>query len=76
MSKEDIEQVEHLYWIDLVRTVGAFLVVLVHASFFILYLWGDVPESHWMAGNVYDGIARVGVPLFLMISGVLLLGKE
>ncbi|MBT3314429.1 MAG: acyltransferase family protein [Anaerolineae bacterium] len=76
MSEKTVDQVEHLYWIDFVRTVGAFFVVLVHASFFILYLWGEVPESHWMAGNVYDSIARVGVPLFLMISGALLLRKE
>src|SRR3546814_17201773 len=33
-------------------------------------------DDQWWASNFYDSLARSCVPLFLMITGVLLLGKQ
>ncbi len=65
-----------LYWIDFIRVVAIFLVVVIHVAADLLYDWGKVPFSAWMTGNIYDSIARVSVPLLFMVSGALLLGKN
>lgn len=53
---------------DFVRFLGAFLVVLAHIE-----NWGAGPA--W-AKSFYYTISRVGVPLFFLISGYLLLSKQ
>jgi surface polysaccharide O-acyltransferase-like enzyme len=55
-------------WVDLVRVVGAFLVVMAHVAF-----RGSGSE---LAESYYFIVSRVAVPLFFMVSGYLLLGKE
>ena len=65
----------HLYWIDLVRLVAVFQVVLIHLSF-VIFFKEEVSSPNWRAANFYDSFSRMGVPLFFMASGVLLLGKR
>jgi surface polysaccharide O-acyltransferase-like enzyme len=64
----------HIYWIDLVRVVAVFQVVLVHLSY-VIFFKEDVLSATWQAANFYDSFSRMGVPLFFMVSGYLLLGK-
>lgn len=65
----------HHTWIDLVRVVAVFQVVLIHLSY-VIFFKEDVFSSNWLAANFYDSFSRMGVPLFFMASGTLLLGKE
>jgi surface polysaccharide O-acyltransferase-like enzyme len=65
----------HFYWIDLVRVVAVFQVVLIHLSY-VLFFKEDVSSPNWVAANFYSSISRMGVPLFFMVSGCLLLGKS
>lgn len=55
-------------WVDLTRVVGAFLVVVAHISFH-----GAEPS---LAPSFYFVLSRIAVPLFFMVSGYLLLGRE
>ncbi len=55
-------------WVDGIRVIGAFLVVLAHIG-----KWGEGPE--WVHPLAYT-FSRIGVPLFFMLSGFLLLPKE
>lgn len=55
-------------WVDFARFIGAFLVVLAHVTG-----WGSGPLY---AGVFYYTISRVGVPIFFLMSGYLLLSKE
>ncbi|MFZ5910202.1 MAG: acyltransferase [Chloroflexota bacterium] len=64
-----------LAWVDLIRVIAVFQVVLVHLSFPVFYK-GDLPLSAWSAANFYDSFSRMGVPLFFMVSGALLLGRD
>lgn len=64
----------HHPWVDLVRVLAVFQVALVHLSFPIFFK-GDLPPSAWAAANFYDSLSRMGVPLFFMVSGALLLPK-
>jgi surface polysaccharide O-acyltransferase-like enzyme len=65
----------HIYWIDLVRVIAVFQVVLVHLSY-VIFFKEDVLTPNWQAANFYDSFSRMGVPLFFMASGFLLLGKS
>jgi len=66
----------HLPWVDIVRVVAMFGVVLLHVAAPLLYKFGDISLSYWWVANIYDTAVRVCVPLFFMISGYLLLGKK
>ena len=57
-----------LPWVDFMRFIGAFLVVLAHID-----VWGGGPV--W-ANKLYYTLSRNGVPLFFLMSGFLLLSKE
>ncbi len=65
----------HIYWIDLVRVFAVFQVVLVHLSYVIFFKEAPLTPN-WRAANFYDSFSRMGVPLFFMVSGYLLLGKS
>ncbi len=58
----------HLRWIDLVRSIGAFLVVVAHVQF-----QGSASSP---VGIFYAVLSRIAVPMFFMASGYLLLGRE
>ena len=57
-----------LPWVDFMRFVGAFIVVLAHID-----VWGGGPD--WVQ-KIYYTISRNGVPLFFLMSGYLLLSKD
>lgn len=58
----------HFRWVDVIRAVGAFLVVLAHVKYS-----GAGPG---VIGNFYYALTRAAVPLFFMASGYLLLSKN
>ena len=63
-------------WISNLRVLATVCVVLLHVASSALYKYNQVPNSHWWIGNVYDSFVRFSVPLFLMITGTLLLSKQ
>lgn len=71
---EHTENSGHLYWVDMVRVVAVFQVILVHLAYPVFFK-DDLPRTYWYAANFYDSLSRMGVPLFFMVSGVLLLRR-
>lgn len=63
-------------WADFVRNIGIILVILGHVSSIVISRWRDIPFADWMAGNIYNVIARSCVPLLFMVSGALLLPRQ
>lgn len=63
-------------WLDYVRVFATFCVVLLHSAAPLLDKYGKLNDVDWWAGNLYDSLARISVPLFFMVSGALLLGKD
>ncbi len=57
------------------RTLATIAVITIHASSTLFYHRPIGSESWWIA-TFFDTIARFGVPIFLMISGALLLPKK
>ncbi len=62
--------------VDLIRTVAIVLVILLHASIEpnpkVDFMSPQGVEL-WWASNVYDSIGRMCIPLFVMLTGALLL---
>ncbi len=62
--------------VDLIRTLAIVLVILLHASiepYPAIDLMSSQGVTIWWASNIYDSIARPCVPLFVMLTGALLL---
>jgi surface polysaccharide O-acyltransferase-like enzyme len=59
--------------IDFMRVLAAFAVVWLHVSARVVYGDPSVASTGWWAGNLGDSFTRWSVPLFVMISGMLLL---
>lgn len=66
--------------VDLIRFIAIFLIILVHTSGFpYRFLNAEITSMdvvNWFTTDVYNAIAMVGVPLFIMLTGVLLLNPN
>lgn len=62
------------FYIERLRSWAIMAVVMIHVTASLLYL--DPTEPFWMIGNLLDGLSRWCVPIFIMISGALLLRKD
>jgi len=60
--------------VNLIRTVGIVLVILLHSSteaYINIDLMSNQGVQIWWASNIFDSIARVCIPLFVMLAGAL-----
>lgn len=62
----------HLDWL---RVYALLLVITVHASADVVVAFDGAMSSAWWSANVLDSWARPCVPLFVMISGALMLSS-
>lgn len=62
-------------YIDYLRVFATFAVIVIHVA---ASNWRstDVNETPWHIFNIFDSISRWGVPIFVMISGALFLGRD
>ena len=62
-------------YFDILRIVAIFFVVFVHLA---AQHWADVDVSSraWFAFNLYCTTGKWSVPIFVMISGALFLGRD
>ena len=70
-----IKDSERKLQIDLLRILACFSVILLHSA---SQYWYDIPitSTRWLVCNSYDAVSRFGVPIFVMISGMLFLPRE
>ena len=59
-------------WLDNSRIVAVFAVILLHTAGIVVNE-SDLGSEYWWIGNLYDSLVRWCVPVFLMVSGALLL---
>jgi len=67
---------ENLLWVEIIRAVMILGVVFIHTSADVVTAWKTLPRDWWWAGNIYSSLARGCVPVFVMVSGALLLPKS
>ncbi|UTE77351.1 acyltransferase [Rossellomorea sp. KS-H15a] len=61
-------------YINILRSLAIIGVIIIHSSGPLLSFIDN--PTYWWVGNVYDGLVRWCVPLFVMISGTLLLNPK
>lgn len=63
-----------IYYLDCLRVIACLSVIMLHAS--SLYVKKDFGTLNFWIGNILNSLTRVGVPIFVMLSGALLLDKD
>ena len=68
MKKRDV-------WLDVLRVLAAFLVIVNHTNSRLFQ--GSTPETGtWWFSIAWYAFCKVAVPVFIMVSGAVLLGRE
>lgn len=71
---------KHIVWLDFARCIAILSVVACHSIeteyYFVRFGKIDVSLASWIFQNIIFTIGRIGVPLFLMITGSLMIGRE
>jgi surface polysaccharide O-acyltransferase-like enzyme len=76
LEKEILDSNERSFVPDnLIRSLAITLVILLHAANTVLKA-SSVPEAYWWTAVVYKSLALPCVPLFVMLSGALLLKRS
>ena len=66
----------NIHWISNLRALAIFAVIILHTSFEGFYNYGHFSVNKWLTATFFDSSVRFCVPIFLMITGALLLGKR
>lgn len=64
-----------MIWIDNSRIVAVFAVVFLHVAADVLFI-NDIGAEFWWYANFFDSAVRWCVPVFVMLSGALLLDSS
>ncbi len=65
-----------IYWLNNLRVLSLFAMIILHVSYVGFYQFGVLENSEWLIATVIDSLVRFCVPVFLMITGALLLGNN
>ncbi|MCC7507155.1 MAG: acyltransferase family protein [Saprospiraceae bacterium] len=65
-----------LAWADRLRNLATVMVIGIHVSAPVAHGYAAFDSWFWWAANWWDSACRPSVPLFVMLSGFLLLGKD
>jgi len=66
---------EHKYWVDMLRIISSYMVILVHSTSHRVEAV-QILTSQWDGLVFWDSLCRSCVPLFIMISGIFFLDPE
>lgn len=64
---------ERVQYFDLMRCVAAIAVIAIHVLAPYRQLLGDIPFGEWLTAVTVNGISRWAVPVFILITGALML---
>jgi surface polysaccharide O-acyltransferase-like enzyme len=73
LVKKNIPDESRVLWINNAKTFSAFIVIFLHISGEIVFHVPDINGFQWWVGNIFDSLARWCIPVFVMLSGILLL---
>lgn len=62
-------------WADNLRVVATIAVISLHTASHIFFRYNEIPLQPWLFANAYNGLSRFCVPVFVMLSGALLLPR-
>lgn len=71
-----MQQESKTLWFDNLRVVATIGVIFIHVSSDYAPSTGSISTYNFWIGNVFDSASRFSVPIFVMLSGALLLPKD
>ncbi|MBI3520292.1 MAG: acyltransferase family protein [Bacteroidetes bacterium] len=71
-----VKQENRELWADYLRAIATVSVIFVHVSSDAVVSYNNGSSFVWWIGNIYDSTFRFCVPIFVMLTGSLLLPKE
>lgn len=75
--EQKAQNYEKFYNLDILKSIAVILVIVIHIVAGDLSLYGNgITIQNWMIANVLNTLCRICVPLFVMVSGYLLLRKD
>ena len=74
MKKEKKHSREEIEWIAILRSISIYSVVIIHSLG--KFASSNFNSTNWWINNIYNSVAHYSVPVFVMISGFLLLDKN
>jgi surface polysaccharide O-acyltransferase-like enzyme len=76
MKNNLLQQESKTFWYDNLRVIATIGVIFIHVSSDYVPMSGKVSLYNFWIGNIFDSASRFSVPIFVMLSGALLLPKE
>ncbi|HVW97420.1 MAG TPA: acyltransferase family protein [Mucilaginibacter sp.] len=67
---------KNIGWISSLRLVALFAVIILHTTSPLLMLYGKATKADWLMADFINATVRFAVPVFVMITGALLLHRE
>jgi surface polysaccharide O-acyltransferase-like enzyme len=71
-----VSSVKKIQWLDTLRALAMLGVIIIHVSTPVIKMMYGKNMEYWWIGNILDSAVRFSVPLFLLLSGATMLGKE
>ncbi|WP_019613092.1 acyltransferase [Psychromonas ossibalaenae] len=65
-----------IFYLDFLRCIAALAVIAIHVLGPFRELYSEIPDSEWLAAAGINSLTRWAVPVFMLISGALLLSSE
>ena len=70
------QKTQNLDWINNLRVIALFAVIVLHTTSPVMEQFHKGPMGLWLVGDFYNSLVRFAVPVFVMITGTLLLHRE
>jgi len=67
---------QNIDWISNLRLIALYAVIILHCTSPLLMGYGKVPVADWWQADFLNALVRFAVPVFVMITGALLLHRE
>ena len=66
----------HFFFADALRALAIFAVIILHTSSDYVEHYGEISNSNWWSADIYNGLVRFCVPMFVVLSGAFLLRQD
>jgi len=76
LSTQAIAKPQTIDWINNLKVISLFAVIVLHTASLLLMDFKNASLSDWLAADLYNAFTRFAVPVFVMITGALLLSRE
>jgi len=63
-------------WIEYLRVLAIIAVIVIHVTTGTYNKFGHIDITHWLFASFLNSCSRFAVPVFVMISGCVLLGRD